>query len=516
MGLKKITKRLTILAVVIFSLIACNEDFNEIGSSIVDSGNFEALLYRNAKLTAKSEKINRIKTNNISAYAIGVYNDPKYGKTTANMLSQVGMSRENPSFGDSPELDSVVLAIPYYSTIKSQGAFEKKYDLDSVFGNGSLKLSVHRSNYFLREFDPSDNYEPQQYYSDDMEKFENHLETTPLFESNTFKPSKKEIVLVTPKRNPEGDEQDTTRMSPQLRIKLPVSYFEDAIMEKEGSEQLLTNPNFIDYFRGIYIKTEQLQDDGFYAILNLRSDDAGIYLYYKNERPNSSSDDDDEEEGDEEEVEYNYNTYKLRFAGQAVNVFDTDYQDLPAVDDNLYVKGGEGSMAIVDLFTDENQLDSLRNTEWLINEANLKFYINKNEMPANQKNPQRLMVYDVNNSRPLKDYLLSTDVRENDVLNSRLTHLGRMETDENGTYYKIRVTNYINDIINNDSTNTRLGLVVSQNVNINSFGKVETSPEEVSQIPLATVLARNGTVLYGPEAPNGKALKLEIYYTKPN
>src|SRR5699024_9533527 len=111
---------------------------------------------------------------------------------------------------------------------------------------------------------------------------------------------------------------------------------------------------------------------------------------------------------------------------------------------------------------------------------------------------------------------MSVDVKENDVLNSRTIHLGKMESDDNGSYYKMRITNYINDIINNDSTNTRLGLVASQNVNINNIIKAETVNDEVTKVPMSSVLVRNGTVLYGPEAPSGKALKLEIYYTEPN
>lgn len=506
MSLNKVTKRIAILTAVVISFIACNDDFNELGSSMVDHNNFDALLYNHTELEAHSEKINKIKSNNLSSYALGVYSDPLYGKTTANVLTQLALSRENPDFGDDPILDSVVLAIPFYSTVEEQSTFKSKYKLDSVFGSGTVKLSVYRSNYFLRDYDPTENYDPQAYYSDDMQKFEDNLEDSPLFTTNNFKPSKDEVVLITPKRNAEEGEKDTTKLSPQLRIKLPVDYFEEAIIEEEGSSNLLTNANFSDYFRGIYLKSEQLQDDGFFSLLDFKSDDAGIHLYYKNERPDSDEED--------EELNYRYNTFKLNFARQTVNVFETEYQNLPG-SDNLYVKGGEGSLAVIDLFTNENQLDSIRETDWLINEANLKFYVNKDEMMGNHQEPQRLFIYDLNNGKVLKDYSIASGIKENDVLNSRTVHMGRMETDDNGTYYKMRITNYVNDIINNDSTNTRLGLVVSQNVNIDNMSKVETGDEEIKRVPTSTVLARNGTVLYGPEAPSGKELKLEIYYTEP-
>src|SRR5690625_7885895 len=105
----------------------------------------------------------------------------------------------------------------------------------------------------------------------------------------TRRSSDLEVVLTTPKRNPEGDEQDTTKMSPQLRIKLPKAYFEEAIINKEGSSELQTNPNFADYFRGIYFKAEQMQNEGVFSHLNFRSDDAGIFLYYKNERTDAEN-----------------------------------------------------------------------------------------------------------------------------------------------------------------------------------------------------------------------------------
>lgn len=505
MSFRTISTRLAIIAILIVSLIACNNDFNEIGSSMVDHNNFDALLYNKAALSAQSEKIEKVKSNNLSSYALGVFQDPVYGRTTANVLTQLALSRENPNFGNEPELDSVMLVVPFFSSATEKDQFNTKYKLDSVFGNGSIKLSVFRSGYYLRDFDPTDNYNPQTYYSNDIEKFENNLESEPLYENYNWRPSGKEVVLTTPKRNPEGDEQDTTKMSPQLRIKLPKAYFEEAIINKEGSSELQTNPNFADYFRGIYFKAEQMQNEGVFSLLNFRSDDAGIFLYYKNERP-----DGEDEEGN---PTYTYSNFKLNFARQTVNVFETEYQDLPA-GDNLYLKGGQGSLAVIDLFTDENQLDSLKNTGWLINEANLKFYINKDEIIGNQKGPERLFIYDIKNKRVLKDYSLSGGVKENDVLNSRTIHLGRIESDSHGDYYKIRITNYINDIINNDSTNTRLGLVVSQNVNIDNMAKAETSDETISAVPQSTVLARNGTVLYGPEAPQGKALRLEIYYTE--
>lgn len=496
--------KMAILTIAFFSLTACEDDFNEVGGSIVDSDNFDALLYEGAVLDAHSEKIQSVQSNGLSSYALGVYEDAKYGKATANVLAQLKLSTENPSFGVNPQLDSVVLTLPYYATLTAQNFDEREYELDSVYGDTPIKLSIFRSGYFLRAFDPNDDYNPQAYYSDQGEKFEQNLEGDPIFSTNYFKPSNEELTLFVPD-NP-SETTDTTKVSPRLRVKLPVDMFEELIIENEGSDKLLTNANFKNFFRGLYFKTELIDNTGVMSLLRFSAEDAGVTLHYRSEFEDVNGD-----------LKENNNTYKLNFGDQIVNVFDTDYDQLPAQDDNLYVKGGEGSMAVIDLFTDQGQLDSLREKEWLVNEANLKFYVNDNAIPSNQRQPERVFIYDIKNQSVVKDYVLNAGEKENDVLNSRTVHLGRLSTDGNGDdYYKIRITNYVNDIINNDSTNTKLGLVASQNVNIKTQSKVDVGNDDdvIKSVPTSEVLAPNGTVLYGTNGPSGKALKLEIYYTK--
>lgn len=502
---KNTLKKMAILTVAFFSLIACDNDYKEIGDGLVDDNNFESLRYNQTSLAAHSEKIESVQSNHLSSYALGVYKDPKYGKTSANILTQLKLSRVDPSFGDNPELDSVVLVVPYFSTVKSQDYQSKEYELDSIFGDDPIELSVYQSNYYLRQYDPNDDYDDQAYYSDDIEKFEQNLEDAPLFTTASFKPSNKEMVL--PEAGKDSTEADTSKVSPGMRIKLSKSRFEELILDNEDSDRLASNENFQEYFRGLYFKVNPVDDSGFYGLLNFRSDGAGIIMYYHNEKEDS-----------EGETTTQHQRYLLQFGNQIVNVFDTDYDELPADPNNLYVKGGEGSMAVIDLFTDQQQLDSLKETDWLINEANLTFYVNEDELPGNQENPQRVFIYDIENKKVLKDYSLDPTQNDNDVLNSRTGHLGRLsKTDQGQLYYKVRITSYVNDIINNDSTNTKLGLVVSQNVNIDDMAETELDSLGTTEIPNSEVLAPQGTVFYGPSSTTeDKALQLEIYYTKPD
>jgi hypothetical protein len=99
------------------------------------------------------------------------------------------------------------------------------------------------------------------------------------------------------------------------------------------------------------------------------------------------------------------------------------------------------------------------------------------------------------------------------------------ETDADGTEqkkYKIRLTEHLNNIIIRDSTNVKLGLVVSSNVGaITSRGFQNSIDLEenivIEGAPIGTVLSLKSVVLQGNNSPNtAKRIKLNIYYTEPN
>ena len=98
--------------------------------------------------------------------------------------------------------------------------------------------------------------------------------------------------------------------------------------------------------------------------------------------------------------------------------------------------------------------------------------------------------------------------------------MGQRLNDDDGTPYrfKIRITEYINSILLKDSTNTRLGLVLSTNVNTIQNGKIKGSEDQnVTVVPSASVLTPKGTILYGSNnnVPENKRVYLEIFYTEP-
>jgi len=70
-----------------------------------------------------------------------------------------------------------------------------------------------------------------------------------------------------------------------------------------------------------------------------------------------------------------------------------------------------------------------------------------------------------------------------------------------------------------DSTNVKLGVAVTESIDIANSYTLKTPSVFISQAPKASVMNPLGTVLYGGRSTSNPTdtnlLKLEIYYTKP-
>ncbi len=499
-----------ILAVLAFT--ACDDDFNTIGGELI-GGQLDGLPKYEAGVQAYNKKINSVQTNNLPAYLLGVYNDPVYGVKVANVLAPLALVTTNPNFGNEPRLDSVVLNLPYYSTILENDAEGNPiFQLDSVFGDSPFKLSVSRSDFYLNEFDPETNFENRQrYYSDQGAQFESNLVGEPLY-SNTLTPSAREVVF---RQLNEQNQFDTVRVAPRIRIHLPVEFFQENIIDKEGSTELGNNNNFRNFLRGLYLKSEPINGDGSMVLLNFSDPDAGIQLYYTNTN-----------EVDDETVE-SHNVFRLTFGNGIVNTFEQNLpaqieQEIASSSDspgaaNLFLSGGAGTMAVIDLFEDEAEIQELKNMNMLINEANLTFYVNQDRITGGEAEPSRLMLYDLDNNRLLLDYSLDPTAGTEDSNRSVTIHAPLLIRGENGhgIYYKIRITRHVREILENDAPNVKLGLVVTQNINVVNNAVIRAPEDEVTRIPSGSLMTPKGTILHGNLSPDDeKRLKFNIFYSR--
>ncbi len=529
MKIKNLLPKLAAVLFIIVALASCEEDIDIIGSEIVGDNTFIEPDQTNSVI-AYSRKLVPIQTNGLSAYQLGVNNNPIYGKSTANLLSQVTLSEIEPEFGDSTSLDSVVLYIPFFSETQVVGE-ETTYKLDSVYGEDPINISLFESNYFLRNLDPESGFQDSQNYYSDLEKtFDNNpgLIGDLIFEIEDFVPSDEGFTFPTGEVD-ENDDPIVERLAPGLRVKLPVDFFQQKIIDMEGSPELLSNNNFKEYFRGIYFKVESATDTGSFFLF--RPSTANITLHY-------SFDDEDEDSGRNDE------TLQLNFGGINVSLLDDELPeniataianpDVENGDENLYIKGGDGIAGVVQLFGREDvlnanlesgsngvpdELDILRDQKPLINEANLVFYVDKSKTSALENEPERVIIFDATNGTVLVDYLVDPMSSE-ELLTHKTNHLGRLEKDANGDgdFYKIKLTTHVSNLINNDSTNVPLGLMVTDNVVQPNFQDLEnTQSPGLKRVPGTSVLTPKGTILHGSNSQNeDRRLKLQLFYTKPN
>lgn len=531
----QLIKYIAVMAVLTGTFIACDKDYATVGTDIIGDNNF-TVGNQTYELKAYTNRLEPVQTNNLPVNYIGAYYDPTYGLTTANFVTQMGSNTFNVDFGENVQMDSVVLTIPYFSSVtevNSDGT--TLYKLDSVYGSSPINLEIYENTYYLRDFDPNGEFNtPLLYYSNttttDGALNSSLFEGPMIYYAHDFVPSNEEIEL--------KDDEDvvTSRLAPAFRVKLNNVYWKDKIIEKEGEPELSNLNNFQNYFRGLYFKTTAINDNGTMALLDFSSSSANITIYYTKDSATEGGD----------PVQ---STFVMPFSGNKINFFENQFfltipDGNPTTgDEKLYLKGGEGSVAVLDLFNGSSAEDGFSpefmafkedyvevdsegkfvKAKRLINEANLVLYVDQASVMGNE--PDRLYIYDLDNGTPLSDFYNDVSSNSNPEV-SISNHLGILEREGNsstgdGIRYKIKITEHLNNLLLRDSTNVKLGLSVSGNVNLESTyvqNKILTTDDDlVKSVPVSAILSPKGTILYGNNTANeDKKLYLEIFYTEPN
>jgi hypothetical protein len=322
----------------------------------------------------------------------------------------------------------VVVTIPYFSTatgIDDDGKIT--YEVDSIISKGEnfskIELRIFESNYFIRDFDPSAEFnESQAYYSNRSASSSEMISTTALEgEELTFvdyDDATGTIMTVVDNEieisdegyslkdvNELDDNGDKTLLSneaPAIRIMLDPTYWQNKIIDKEG-DAVLSNPNnFADYFRGLYFKAEPVNEDGSFLILDTSTLSGSNVTVYYSKLTASTTDDEDLTD---------QSTFVFTFGSNKINFFDNTFtfplnDGVPeSGDSRIYLKGGEGAIAGVKLFDGFNDeegisnFDQFRNkfvnlednkyvsSKRLVNEANLVFYVDSDQLDLLNEDP---------------------------------------------------------------------------------------------------------------------------------
>ncbi len=513
------------LAFLVFA--SCDSDYNELGADMIGADNFEVGEPETFTVKASDTVLGPVETSDLAVNSLGIYKDPVFGETKASLAVQVQMASPNPTFDETlhPRLDSVVLSVPYFATkIKTESSGKSTYELDSIYGpeDGKIKLRVYESKYFIQNLDPnSSTGEAKKYYNDQRADFDDvkgdwlndFVDTRPnhpaYAQNDEFFFDNKEVVDTI--KNGTGAEIKT-RYAPRLRVYLKKSFFQTKIFEAP-SGKLLNNSIFKEYFRGLYFSVEHSgSSEGAMAMLNIKG--GVITMYYTQLKTATSASTDRDRK-----------TIVLNLNGRSVNFIER--QPIAPLDDPqmIYLKGQQGSMAVIDLFgRDANgnsqELADLRTKKWLVNDASLTFRINRDLMSSTNYEPNRIYLYDFTNKRPIADYY--SDQSSSSKPKYAKTTFGGIikKQDGRGYEYKIRLTNYVRALLKNqDSTNVRLGLVVTESIaEVNNKKlKTEIPTFGIKQVPTSSVMNPLGTIIYGtsPLIPDDKRMKFKIYFTKP-
>jgi len=513
-----ITKNFSLIKYIVFitiflvSLMACERNFKDIGIALVDNNKFNTNHLVSAVISY-NKKIDSVRTDSLPQYVLGVNINNTFGKTTAAIAGQLALPLNGTDFGINPTIDSVILDLPYYSTKtgtekilepgKTDSIIVPNFKLDSIIGDQSkpLQISVSELGTFLNTLDPNNPTKRKFYYSN---KNYNTI-GTPLY-SGSFTPNANDTVAFIKYKDLSGNvfDADTIKRSgsiPSIKLPLDESFFKNNFISQSKSEAFSSFDAFSHYFRGLYITTTG--QDG--SLITMPASNGSITIFYSNDITTVDS----------TNVSTTVRTKQkmiFPFRGIKTNKFEHDYSFATSTiqskllnpdklngDDRLYVQGASGSMVVLKLFSN-GSLDSIRSKNWLINEASLTLYIDKNLSGSNI--PKRLFIYNFDDNSHLIDILAEGTT----VLG------GTLHYDNNGdpSFYKFRFTNYMSQVLKSDNPRKLSKLAIK------SF-----SPFDIpSFLSLSDTIVKSfnwnpkGVVLFGNKELSDKKLSLDIYYTK--
>jgi len=541
----------------IIFIYACDKDFTSIDSDVISAQN--AINFNTTSIdypiVASNLRLNPVSSNNLPSFMLGYNNNPFFGESKASFLGQIIPSEFSPSFGENVVLDSVVLTIPYYSRgVETSEEGDITYEIDSIYGNTATKLYVYKSNFYLRDFNPSGDFsDSQNYYSNgalsNSESInQSEIEAELLYESgilgdgsDNFIPSSERIDLTL--IDSLGETYVSNSIAPAIRLKLNNpndNFWQSLFFENEGNPELSNANSFKDFFRGLYIKADGINSEGSMMLLNFASSNTKLTIHYTSETSSNS----DTSSGDtSSEPITSQNEYVLNFTDNLINIYENNFlvdvsnPNIVDGDERLFLKGGEGYMSTIDLFSGDiqdengemvNAYDHFKNSFYdeeneiankIINEAYIEFFVDQTQDVGSE--PERIYLYNFEQNTALIDYFLDQSVSST-TINAKINHLeplireGDSVTGE-GVKYKIRITEHLNNLILRDSTNAKLALVVTSNVgSIDNFS-ILNSGEDGRDLPSGAILTPKGTVLHGSQSEDiNKRPRIKIYYTDPD
>jgi hypothetical protein len=602
-------KKTTVTALgIIAGLLSCTKEFNDIDSQILPESSF---LFENETFPVDVShlQIDEARTDNLSLFQLGYFEDPVFGKTAAHFTTQITLplsginnfgstsaevesdglliedSLDKPAHDEQETITSVWLEIPFVTNQRDSDGdgvidsldvdpndresdsdgdsltdYEESrnpnlnpldpdtdgdginddqddstvhpdpnansYEIDLVYGDTEqVHFQVHKSDFYLRTLDPDANFEEDQAYFSDFDLLQQGLASTVLFDGNITLDFNE--IVTYKEDDPDTEDVDESeeveeRLSPRIRIPLQNTALFQDILDKEGSSELENNEAFQTYFQGLVLSIGESSP----VLMQLNFSAGQLILEYDYQNL-VLKEDGDASNQDDYIVEPASNSFALSMGGVRFNTLSqSDLSSEVAIavsgtdnQENIYLKGGLGVFAQIDLFSGaagQALLEDLQSKPWLINETNLILYVDpsKTALMGNVEQPERLYLYDMTNHLPIIDY--DTDSSSGSYSDQIKTNYGGIaQFNDAGQIvsYKFRLTNHLSNLLRNpeDFENVPLGLSVTSNI----LNTATTNTQDQMEVPASMISSPLGTILAGPNHQNPDLrLKLEVFYTE--
>lgn len=502
-------KSLGLFALLVLTIASCEKEIESIGVNLVDNNVFSKDILSSA-VTTENLNIERVPSNGISQYLLGIYNDNEFGKLKASIITQLNIPTTGEAYangyGINTSIDYVLINIPYQSTKEENYSDGKpKFSIDSVFGDAEteFKLSVYELKTFLNTLDPNDPSKTAVYYSDKV-----FLKGDTELYSGNFKVNPDDTVAYINRYLADGItvyDKDTLKESdknPSIKLPLNKSVIKQLLVDNASNSAFSSQDNFIHYFRGLYIEASEIGANNSHLI-SLNMANAKMTIYYSK----------DVDEGDDQDLNGNgtkgekgvrtKHNYAFSFGSLKSNYLERDYTvSKQSGADRLYVQGAAGSIAKINIVELEGEnLTNLRSKNWLINDASLTLFVDQNA--SSNIVPEQLFIYNYEDNSQILDMLTEGPSKVS----------GLLVRDEDGKPYKyvFKITDYISELLKSSETDevVTLGIKVYNPTDV---------PTAVTDLKIKDVSwSPKGVVLYNHSATAGdKKVKFEISYTELN
>jgi hypothetical protein len=309
--------------------VACERNTGEIGLDFVDQNSLKIGKLESVEVVATTEAFDSLVTEKPAYLMLGSYEDPIFGKASANFATQVILSTMQPDFGENATVDSVFMYLPF---IGFYG------DTAASFGLTVKQLDQHISA-------------DSTYYAHSV------------FTGSTVLAD----TVVQPQPGRKRRVHGMVAPNEVIGLRLNTAFFQSQIVDAsaDSAADFSSNTNFLEYFRGIYVEGHA----GNKAIYQFSpgDQDMRIRFFFTNDSLRADT------------VGPGYSVYDLlawnvvksanTFAFDKSQAdFDLDAQDTLVGELTTYVQGMGGAMTVVRL----TGLQALKDSNYFVNYAELR------------------------------------------------------------------------------------------------------------------------------------------------